>query len=106
MRAYTVGNPETYEDAIDDPKGCEKCPGGAVFETLRDATNAIGIFEAEALDGRGFLPPEWFPGRDPIPGKVYVVELPTGFEEDSEPCNYGFGARQLTVAATLSRLEE
>lgn len=69
--AYTLGNPEVYDQALVD-RPVHKIPGGVAYKTLEEARAVLDAKPA------GFLPPEWFKGRW-IPGAVYELELPGPF---------------------------
>lgn len=92
-RAFTLGNPKSYEPAL--AKGeVEKAPGGVVF-TSQDRAQAV-------LDHfGGHLPPRWFGGRM-IPGRVYALDLPGPVCEVTERRDYGLALR---VPAPCRRLD-
>ena len=71
--AYTVGNPKAYEPYMDDEPSPMKAEGGVVFLTREKAEEAVKS---------GFLPLEWFDGKQ-FPGKVYglVGDPQLDFEE-------------------------
>ena len=93
--AYTVGNPDVYEDFIDEHKeDAKKATGGVVFLTRE---------EAEEVVADGFLPSRWFNGRT-IPGRVYGLLIPdipsyVKINEQSDGLWY-----ELTKSATLVKL--
>lgn len=60
--AYTVGNSDVYEDYLDETLKPMKQSGGIVFQSLEEALLCIAS---------GYLPAEWFPNGEILPGKVY-----------------------------------
>jgi hypothetical protein len=90
--AFTLGNPEVYDRAIEEAP-ISKAIGGCAYETRAEAQE---VLDAEPA---GFLPPEWFEGRQ-LPGAVYEMLLPgsfTGCTQDTA------GYRALTVEAPILR---
>ncbi len=94
MRAYTVGNPEGYEPALDGGEATKQ-PGGACFRHLSDAKAAVS---------NGYLPEVWFGGAK-LPGRVYELDLPGTYEECTvETDDEVRGWAPLTVSAPVLRL--
>lgn len=85
--AYTVGNPDSYEEYLDTEETM-KGVGGVVFITKE---------EAEASVADGFLPFDWY--ERVIPGKVYG--LVCDVETDVETWEHGL---RLNKAALLVRV--
>lgn len=73
--AYTLGNPETYEPALDRGP-VYKSVGGVVYRSSEEAQEVLDAHE-------GYLPPDWFDGLR-IPGRVYLLELPGPVEDLTE----------------------
>lgn len=96
MNAFTVGNPNRYETALDEHAALgqplEKAAGGVVFLTFEAA--------AAVLED-GMLPRAWFHDDDePRPGRVYRVELPDTVARCTQREG---GLRVLTRPAKVSR---
>lgn len=91
--AFTVGNPLTYEPSLDEGE-VEKCVGGIVFRTHK---------EAEAVLEDGHLPLAWGYGK--IPGRVYGLKLPGEFKDVTKPGPKDYrGGRWLLEPATIVRV--
>jgi hypothetical protein len=97
--AYTVGNPDVYELNLDmrAHQGRELCkaPGGVAYRTQEEA-------QAELDYHDGALPPHWFDDWQHRPGRVYGIELPNSWEQDTRPNVRG--GYQITVLAPIFRL--
>lgn len=73
VRAYTVGNPDTYDPALALGEVWKQV-GGAVYATLAEAAAALE-------DGK--LPAIWY--SEGLPGAVYELELTAPLEDVSYP---------------------
>lgn len=83
MTAYTVGNPESYDPAI-EAGPVSKAPKGVVFARLA---------EAESVLKNGRLPVAWSLGH--LPGAVYELELDGPLEDVSVEDRTYLGGRRL-----------